>query len=154
MQIQQSKEPVVASPKEYPSLNCTCLHLRQASRHVSQIYDHHLRDVGLRNTQFSLIGNLTSGSLTINELSERLVLDPTTLSRNLKPLVERRLITVAVSERDRRERTLALTRAGREIYEEALPGWKAAQRAVRAAIGTDTRDTLHRLLQQLETVRA
>jgi DNA-binding MarR family transcriptional regulator len=138
---------------ELPDLNCTCLTLRQASRHVSQAYDHHLRAVGLRNTQFSLIANLMGRTMTINELSERLIMDPTTLNRNLKPLLERGLVTVGVGEHDRRARAIMLTPAGRSLFELALPCWKAAQKTLRTAIGSDSREILHRLLRQVEAAR-
>ena len=34
---------------------CNCLALRQASRHISQIYDRQLAQAGLRTTQYSIL---------------------------------------------------------------------------------------------------
>jgi hypothetical protein len=39
---------------------CNCLALRQAARHVSQIYDAHLALVGLRTTQYSILAQPSS----------------------------------------------------------------------------------------------
>ena len=37
---------------------CNCLALRQAARHVSQLYDRHLAEAGLRTTQYSILSKL------------------------------------------------------------------------------------------------
>ena len=37
---------------------CTCLALRRATRRVTQIYDTHMKPLGLRITQFAVLGNL------------------------------------------------------------------------------------------------
>jgi DNA-binding MarR family transcriptional regulator len=66
---------------------CTCLALRQAARHVSQHYDRLLAPSGLRTTQFSVLAKLRQhGALTINALAGALVMDRTTLGRNILPL--------------------------------------------------------------------
>jgi hypothetical protein len=37
---------------------CNCLALRQATRHLSQIYDRHLAEAGLRGSQYSILSKL------------------------------------------------------------------------------------------------
>src|SRR5579883_1947138 len=72
---------------------CNCLALRQAARHVSQFYDQLLAPSGLRTTQFSILGKLRHlGPLTINALAKELVMDRTTLGRNILPLEREGLI--------------------------------------------------------------
>jgi len=64
---------------------CNCLALRQAARHVSQIYDAHLALVGLRTTQYSILAKLKRlGPLSINELANSMVMDRTTLGRAIR----------------------------------------------------------------------
>ncbi len=66
---------------------CNCLALRQAARHVTQFYDQHLASSGLRTTQYSILVKLRlEGPMTINALAKRLVMDRTTLGRNILPL--------------------------------------------------------------------
>ena len=73
-------------------MGCTCLRVRRASRHITQIYDRALEAVGLTINQFGVLANLygvdlvRSDGLSIGALSERLGVDPTTLNRILKPL--------------------------------------------------------------------
>jgi DNA-binding MarR family transcriptional regulator len=64
--------------------SCACLHLRQASRRVTQLFDDALRPVGLRATQFTLLTAVHRlGPVPIQQLAQRLVMDRTTLTRNL-----------------------------------------------------------------------
>jgi hypothetical protein len=73
--------------------NCTCLGLRKAARAVTQMYDQTLKPAGLRSTQFSLlVAAERAGPRGIGELAELLVMDRTTLTRNLKPLLVRGLL--------------------------------------------------------------
>jgi DNA-binding MarR family transcriptional regulator len=56
-------------------------------RHVTQFYDQFLADAGLRATQFSILTKLRRlGPLSINALAKELVMDRTTLGRNILPL--------------------------------------------------------------------
>ena len=62
---------------------CNCLALRQAARHVSQIYDGHLASEGLRTTQYSILAKLNRlGPLSINELAKSMVMDRTARPRH------------------------------------------------------------------------
>ena len=66
---------------------CTCLAVRQPARHVTQFYDQYLAPAGLRTTQFSILAKLKrQGPMTINVLADQLVMDRTTLGRNILPL--------------------------------------------------------------------
>ncbi len=64
-------------------------------------------------------------------------MDPTTLTRNLQPLVKRGLVVMAPNPSDRRNRNLHLTESGREQFSTARPGWEAAQRHIAEVIGDD-----------------
>ena len=65
---------------------CNCLALRAAARHVTQFYDQVLAASGLRTTQFSILAKLKrKGPQTINALAGDLVMDRTTLGRNVLP---------------------------------------------------------------------
>lgn len=82
--------------------DCNCFTLRSAARHVSQLYDQFLASAGLRTTQFSILAKLKSlGPLTINALAKEMVMDRTTLGRNIQPLERDGLIRVVPIESDR-----------------------------------------------------
>src|SRR5215510_7308846 len=93
--------------------DCNCLAVRQAARHITQFYDQFLAASGLRTTQFSILAKLRRlGPMTINALAADLVMDRTTLGRNILPLERDGLITVEKGSRDRRSKALRLTEAG------------------------------------------
>jgi DNA-binding MarR family transcriptional regulator len=103
---------------------------------VSQIYDQQLEPFGLTVTQYGVLGHLaTFEGISIGELAEKLVMDPTTLTRNLRPLEREGLVAVKPDRRDRRARSVELTGNGRKALERARPGWVRAQRHVERLFG-------------------
>src|SRR5882724_3821616 len=108
--------------------DCNCLAVRQAARHVTQFYDHFLAPIGLRTTQFSILAKLSRiGPMSINALASDLVMDRTTLGRNILPLQREGLVAVQKGSADRRSKELRLTEAGAERLAAALEGWTEAQ---------------------------
>ncbi len=110
---------------------CLCNALRQASRAVSRLYDEELRSVGLRTTQYSLLRVLArSGQIRQGDLSGLTSLDETTLTRNLRPLVDASWIAVRSGD-DRREKLVTITKAGTAKLAEARPAWERGRRGCR-----------------------
>ncbi len=106
---------------------CTCANLRKAARAVTQVYDKALRPSGLKVTQFTLLATLSNrGDLPLSRLAEALVMDRTTLTRNLKPLVGKGLVRID-QDADLRVRLISLTESGENCLGEALPHWRQAQ---------------------------
>lgn len=129
---------------------CTCLAVRQAARHISQFYDQRLAAAGLRTTQYSILGKLRRlGPMTINALADELVMDRTTLGRNILPLEREGLISVAPGRADRRSKELRLTEAGAERLRAGYEGWKKAQREFAAAFGDERAAGLRALLRDV-----
>src|SRR5690348_13345346 len=117
---------------------CNCLALRQATRHVTQFYDQFLATAGLRTTQFSILAKLRRlGPMTISALAADLVMDRTTLGRNLQPLEREGLVAVVMGRADRRSREVRLTDAGAERLRTAVDGWLKAQARFEAAFGEE-----------------
>jgi DNA-binding MarR family transcriptional regulator len=133
-----SGQPLRLSP-----LDCTCFRIRGAARRVTQIYSKHLAPTGLKISQFSLLGFVTAdGPVSIGRLSDLLATDRTTLTRNLRPLLQGGLIERAASG-DKRRHELLATPAGRALLKRALPLWAAAEQEVRTAMGAKLTADLH-----------
>lgn len=116
---------------------CTCANLRKATRVVTQLYDAALQPTGLKATQFSLLATLAKrGDMRLTQLADALVMDRTTLTRNIKPLMEKGLIGVA-HEKDQRVRMIILTGDGERIFNDALPLWKQVQSQFVDDLGLD-----------------
>ncbi|MBC8287677.1 MAG: winged helix-turn-helix transcriptional regulator [Nitrospinae bacterium] len=122
--------------------NCTCFNLRKASRALTQLFDEALKPAGLFSTQFTLLAAISSqDKATITELSQALIMDRTTLTRNLSPLQKRGWVEVTPGE-DKRTRTLSLTRSGRMILNHAMVYWKEIQTQVVKTLGKGNWDDL------------
>ncbi|PCJ37820.1 MAG: MarR family transcriptional regulator [Moraxellaceae bacterium] len=114
---------------------CLGVSLRKASRVVSRIYDQKLTEVGLKGTQFAILRAIgLLGEANNSLLQSVLVLDQTTLSRNLKPLLRDGYLESHPGE-DRRQKVLTLTPEGVKKYHAAFVVWKQAQDLVKAQLG-------------------
>ena len=143
---------MVASP-DIPttaSFGCTCLRLRKTARRITQIYDGYVEPFGLTITQFSLLAHLrVLDGIAVGALAEKLVMDPTTLTRNLRPLARKGLVVLASDPADRRARSLHLTERGRNLLREARPAWARAQRHVEKVFGTNNTGALNAALDRM-----
>ena len=75
---------------------CTASNVRKASRAISQVYDAALQPVNLKSTQFTVLATLSkSGQQPLSQLADAMVMDRTTLTRNLQPLLKRKLVTTS-----------------------------------------------------------
>ena len=128
--------------------DCNCLAVRQAARHITQFYDQFLAAGGLRTTQFSILATLRRlGPMTINALAAEMVMDRTTLGRNVLPLERDGLIAIQQSSRDRRSKELQITEAGEARFRAGMKRWIKAQQQFEKAFGAkrtaDMRALLH-----------
>ena len=128
---------------------CACASLRRAARAVTHLYAEALRPHGLHPTQLTLLHVLDRrGELTQGDLGSFLVLDSTTLTRTLRPLIGRRLIRARAGD-DARQRVLSLTATGRRTLAEAQPAWERVQERLRRQVGAEQGP---RLLAELAAV--
>jgi DNA-binding MarR family transcriptional regulator len=106
---------------------CMGMHVRRASRIVTQVYDAALRPVGLVLSQFTLLVSIyLVGPVPITQLAQELFTDQTTLTRNIKLLEKRELVAIAPGV-DRRIKLVSLTPQGQALLAQAIPLWKQAQ---------------------------
>lgn len=114
---------------------CTCALIRRSARRITQIYDAALKDTGLRITQYSILVNLDHHKcLSITELADIIVIDRTTLTRNLRPLQRDGLVLLSDGH-DNRSKALTITDSGREVLRTAKPLWRKTERSLRRGPG-------------------
>ena len=136
-----------ASGKPSGAGGCTCFKLRRLTRRVTAVYDRALSDAGMRVTQYSLLAHLRGlRGVAVSELAEMLDMDRTTLTRNLRPLVEAGWIAVRPSAEDARIRLVHITPSGETRWQAARVCWRQAQREVNGTIGSAGVVELHRML--------
>jgi DNA-binding MarR family transcriptional regulator len=143
-----NSRPPDARPAKTAMVECNCLALRQAARHVTQFYDRFLASCGLRTTQFSVLARLKrAGPMTINALARELVMDRTTLGRNILPLERAGLVAIVAGRFDRRSKELHLTEAGAARLRAGVKSWAEAQARFEAAFGARRSSDLRALLR-------
>ena len=125
---------------------CTNLKLRQLTRMVTRHYDRHVSEKGLKNTQYALLSFVIGlGPIRPGDLAKRMHMDPSTLTRNMQPLVAHGWLKISAGN-DARSRLVAVTEAGRAKRAEGLSAWKKAQVALNERLGIDRVAALHELL--------
>jgi MarR family len=76
-----------------PPRHDDCFAVRQAARHISQLYERHLSAVQITPTQFSIVSALERmPDMTMAELAQAMVMERTTLVRVLQPLLRNGLV--------------------------------------------------------------
>lgn len=125
---------------------CTNFRIRQMMRLVSQQYDAELGKTGLKTTQYSLLAHVERlGPIRPGELAQAMRLDASTLTRNLKPLVDAGWLRIEAGTDDR-SRSVIITDAGRAKRAEAKSYWRAAQDKINQTLGVERVLALHALI--------
>jgi DNA-binding MarR family transcriptional regulator len=134
---------------DLPAL-CPAFNIRAASRVITQLFDEILKPTGLQITQFAvLVGVVSLDSPSISQLAKGLVMDRTTLTRNLKPLEKEGLIKITSGD-DKRNHFVKITPKGKSAMEKTLPYWEKARTVVSEEFGQKHLDGL---LKDLANVR-
>src|ERR1700731_138755 len=130
---------------------CVCSHVRRIARKLSSLYDAALSSEELTITQYSLLANIArAGQLSHTVLAEKVGMERTTLTRNLRPLTNAKWVTAGTGQ-DRRQHLLQLTAAGKRKLVRSLPLWEEAQRHFLSQIGSDSLQELRALLASAES---
>jgi DNA-binding MarR family transcriptional regulator len=134
-------------------MNCAAGTLRRANRVVSRLYDSFLKPSGIRATQYTVLSIVAArGPLAVNQLAKMLVMDRTTLARDLKPLEREGFIKISIDSDDNRVRLAAITEKGRATLEKARPLWQEAQKHMVKVLGEERLINLVKELQEVVAV--
>ena len=118
--------------------HCISNNLHKTARAVSRVYAEEMRPAGLARSQFAILESLDqAGAMSVSELAERLYMERTTLTRNLKPLEQAGLVVRRASGTDARVRLLAVTAKGRRKLTQARRYWRKAQARMLERFGED-----------------
>ena len=144
-------KPKLVIANQIPA-TCMGLHIRRASRILTQVYDAALRPASLAMNQFTLLVAIhLFEAVPITQLAQELFTDQTTVTRNIK-LLEKRGLVVINPGADRRIKLVSLTVAGQVTLEQAIPLWEQAQKDVIQHFGQQKWQTLLSLLSEVKTL--
>ena len=127
---------------------CASTALRKASRAVGRLYDAALEPVGLGANQLSILRTIDrmDGPL-LSRLSERMVMDRTSLYRALAPM--ERDGWLRIEPAGGRSKRVTLTPTGREVSERAAAAWDRVQGEFVGAIGLERWEAFASTLREL-----
>jgi len=110
--------------------------MRKSSRLLTQFYEDRLSEVGLKSGQLSILKAVHFKKQTSNkELQGILIIDQSTLSRNLKPLLRDGYLLLSADPEDARVKLISLTPQGQILHDRAAPIWKKAQKDLENKLG-------------------
>ncbi len=121
------------------------MRMRQATRVLGAPFDEALRPLGLQISQLPLLCAAAlhgEAGASMRDLARATGLDPTTVTRNVRPLENAGLLRVARSPSDARTRVVLLTHAGERMLEAVYPVWQRVLTKVRRAFGATTFDEI------------
>ena len=132
--------------------SCACTDVRRVARKITALYDSALAPAEITITQYSILASIgPAGQLCHTVLAEKLGMDRTTLTRNLRPLAKAQWVTVTSGE-DRRKHLLQLTATGKKKLNRCLPLWEKVQSQFASEVGVETLQELRTLLRRVESV--
>ena len=125
---------LLEADQEIPGLLCAAATLRRTTRAVAHLYAEEFGGL-VDGPQFSLLALINrSPGTNQSALGRILILDKTTLSRNLR-LMQRQGWVEPVASGDKRERGFQLTADGSRLLKRARPAWQRAQNRLQSALG-------------------
>ena len=130
--------------------NCACFNVRKSARVITKHYDDALQSLELKPTQFTILAVLSSvEAITMTDLADYMILDRTTLTRNLRPLEKQGMINTGTGE-DRRTRMISLSKKGLDKLKKAIPLWQQAQKDITKYMGSNRFDKFLNELNYVE----
>jgi DNA-binding MarR family transcriptional regulator len=134
--------------------SCACTDVRRVARKLTTLYDSGLAPAEITITQYSVLASIgRAGQLSHTALAEKLGMDRTTLTRNLRPLAKAQWVMVTSGE-DRRQHLLQLTAAGKKKLNRSIPLWEKIQSQFISDVGVQSLQELRTLLRRVESVVA
>ncbi|PIC62864.1 MarR family transcriptional regulator [Sporosarcina sp. P13] len=117
---------------------CACANLRTVTGSLTQLYNKLLKPTGLKITQYYMLGNIyNSPDISISKLGEIMLLDQTTVTRNLNILKDSGYVEIKKATLDSRTKVVTITELGYEKLNNATPIWMQVQEQIEGSIGNE-----------------
>lgn len=130
---------------------CACANLRKAARSVTQAYEKKMEPTGLKVTQYYMLVNIARhDKISISNLGDIMLLDQSTVTRNVNVLKNSGYVDIARDISDSRTKSVSITDIGLAKLEEATPIWLQIQGKIEKEIGQEKYQDLLETLKQLQ----
>lgn len=140
-----AKKPDTPNFDRINPATCVNAKLRGLHRMLNAIYMEKFKPWGIQGSMMSILFIIgKKNSINQKTLADMLVLDPSTMSRDIKKLVTKGWVKAEKGE-DPRNSELYLTPTGYTVIEEIAPVWEAMHHKVHALLGNFS-------VQQIDTI--
>ena len=130
---------------------CVNAKLRRLHRLINTAYQQKINPFGLRGSMLSILFIIGKNQFVNQKtIADLLVLDASTMSRDLKKLVKNGWVKIAKGE-DSRNSSLELTTEGYELLEEVVPVWEALHNKVENILGKHNLNQIDHLIQSIQS---
>lgn len=125
---------------DFYARECYCKNIRHITAQITRLYDRYLREAGVTCQQFSTLESIRAMEpVSVTELSGKMGLDRTSLSRNLK--IMKSNLWIEDHAGSGRSRQIVLSEYGKTILRKAEEQWAKAQEALESLF--DSRQLAH-----------
>ena len=130
---------------------CACANLRKVARTVTQVYEKKMQPTGIKVTQYYMLVNIARHKeISISELGEVMLLDQTTITRNVNILKKNGYVNITKDKNDSRTKSIWITDIGLVKLKEAAPIWLQIQEKVENGMGKEKYKDLLETLKSLQ----
>ncbi|MCF6515733.1 MarR family transcriptional regulator [Lactobacillus sp. S2-2] len=120
-------------------------------RSLEYISNVEFKQFGLNNNQYVYLVRIgEKPGIISNELSKLIKVDKTTVSRNIKRLIEMKFITRVDADDNRKEKKLFLTENGRVVFNRIISEHEYSNQKMLSGLNDDEIKTFNQLLQKVE----
>ena len=127
-----------------PSM-CFSGRLMRMDRIISSIFRKHIAPFELTNSQLSILFVIAKKEIVIQQqLAETLFLEKSSLSRNIKRLLETALIEKINTKQ------IQVTEKGKALLERIIPHWEKAMDEVKELLGDDGQNAFNTVYQKIK----
>lgn len=106
---------------------CVAVRIRLLNRLITNIYDSALKDLGIRLSQLNiLIVIYLAGEVGYDDISKRLIMEKSTVSRNIDRMMKKDLLEVFYASGSNKK-MLRVSAYGEELLEKVYERWQSAQ---------------------------
>lgn len=132
---------------------CIAVRLRLLTRAVTKLYNNALRSCGVTISQMNILVAVSHMGDTAGQrdVCRVLLLDKSTLSRDVERMLARGWLRKIVPDEDRRSGLLQITPAGETLLERTYPAWSRAQAQARRLLREDEVVGLNRVVRALRS---
>ncbi len=110
--------------------------VKRLHRLLDGIYQDGLREFGLKGSMLSILFVISKmKNVSQREVADKLVLDQSTVSRDIKKFITKGWVDAVRSEKDSRITVLKMTDLGYEFLEEVIPVWEKKHHYVTSILG-------------------